>query len=757
MARLVLAITADLSGVKAALGELPGIARSASASISAEARTVAQAQVKASQDAAKETARNAREAAREVAKAEREKAAAARATAAEDKRLTAEMKRDRAKAAAEEKKATDDLAKAKQKADAAVVASAKKAADDKLKIDQDFARESESITVRLQNARAKAEEAATAAASREAGRRVRIAQQAAMAVAHAAVSFAGAAHSEISGARGGAASSQRTLGRALYQGGADMGEVQQRMGEMRRFADAHGLDVGELSEAALAAQRDFSVFGTRHMAGAAHRGERDALFRRFLHSAEIGNETGNAVGSAVTLGGLFTGIGLDDVAADRMQRFAAGAAQAGAVSEEQITGTGRQPIRRRISQAIIAASREPGFAQLSQADQTARRTQAAQDAFTQTYAEMQVLQSAGFGPRLSGNAIANANAKLTGRVSQDAVLHNIMHTPGVPTAMRAQLRAALFEADPNQHGHMRLRAGLDGTVVGLTAAAMGVQGVDATMLGNVFAGGGHANRQALLQPVRNIMGALAGQDVNGVSLLQSVRDIANVRSTSLSDEDINRGKGIFESDPQAVLNREQNAREAALTDNTSALVRMSHAFDGWASRNPLSATGLKTGVDLALGGAGVQVAAKLLGRSAPTAVEAVEQGGFRAILRGGGRAISAVGSRIAGAAGILSDLLHPSNESMTGRTEFFDDAAAIRAHRAAGGGAAGVAAGTTALTASGQSTHDALVAAQTAALDRLNATLTSGNVRATVTPLDAAHATAGAVSANQRNAPPGHP
>jgi hypothetical protein len=490
------------------------------------------------------------------------------------------------------------------------------------------------------------------------------------------------------------------------------------------------------------------------MAGAAHRADRDTLFRRFLNSAAIGNETGNAVGSSVTLGGMFTGIGLDDVAAERMQRFAAGAAQAGAVSEEQITGTGRQPIRRRISQAITAAMREPGFAGLSAEQQTARRTQAAMDAFTQTYAEMQVLQSAGFGPRLAGNTIANANQKLTGRISQDAVLHNIMHTPGVPAAMRQQLRAALFEADPNERGHMRLRSGLDGNIVGLTAAAMGVQGVDATMLGNVFAGGGHGNRQSLLAPVRNIMGALGSQDVNGTPLLQSIRGIADVASTSLSEADISRGKGIFEHDDQAHLNNEATARADALTDNTSAIVRLSNQFDAWTSAHPLGTLAAKTGVGLALGNAGVQGAVKLLGRSAPTAVEAVEQGGFRAILRGGGRAISAVGSRIAGAAGVLSDILHPSNESMTGRTEFFDDAAAIRAHRAAGGGAAGVAAGATALTASGQSTHDALVAAQTAALDRLNTTLTSGAVRATVTPIDAAHAAGAAASA--RPQPPGH-
>ena len=486
----------------------------------------------------------------------------------------------------------------------------------------------------------------------------------------------------VTGERPRAASIQRSVGNAIYQAGGNFSDVQATTGAVQRFARQRGLDATELAAALQSAQTEFSVLGNARTSAA----DRNRNLEQFLGAAALGQSTGNDVGEFTRLAGLFNDSGITGNEQRQMLLFAAGAAQRGAVEVGGVTREAMAAMRSLMGQAASRARREG-------TDPVA----AMQREFRQAFAEVEVARSSGETPRGGGNAMASLTRALGSNIVQDKLLNNIQQYRAISPEQRNQLMTRLFEADPGRRGHQRLRTTMQNPLAFIEA--FGAAGLDQAAFMNLTRGGGQGNPLSLLENQRRVVGSLLNTDAEGRSGLTRVREIMN--TGALSEADVQRGEGIFTQDRQAQLNKEQEARSMALTDNTSAIVRLTESLNRTAAENPMLAPFAELGAE---------VVGSRVGRAAGTLLGGVRRGG------------AAIGGLLAGAATLLT----PSNagEAAVSEQEL------IRRHEAAGGGRVGSEA---ARLAMGGGAAD-LVAIRNAVRDGAREGLSSATVRVTADP-----------------------
>lgn len=310
------------------------------------------------------------------------------------------------------------------------------------------------------------------------------------------------------------------------------------------------------------------------------------------------------MGETARLQGFFSQLGLDSGAQSGLMRFAAGASQRGAIEMGSVTNEALASITARIATAQ---------AQLGQGATSAQRQETAINTFRQAFAELQVEASSGISARQGGNALRNASALLVGSQAQGRVLNNIRQSRDITADQRSRLQAALFEADPAHRGRQRLRST---NVLDVMTAFQGVMGNNSTAFSNIFAGGGHGNAMSLLSNQRGALGAMLNVDTDNRSGLDRIRELLG-SGVSLTDADMNRGANIFGNDTQAQLNKNEERRLNALTDNTNVIVQLSDSFAQFTASNPLLNAiggGALMGGARSLGGTILGGARGLLGR-----------------------------------------------------------------------------------------------------------------------------------------------
>jgi hypothetical protein len=455
------------------------------------------------------------------------------------------------------------------------------------------------------------------------------------------MSAGGQIYGMVTGERPRAASIQRSVGNAVYQAGGNFADVQATTGAVQRFARERGLDATELASALQGAQTEFSVLGNSRTSAA----DRNRNLEQFLQSAALGQSTGNDVGEFTRLAGLFNDSGITGNQQRQMLMFAAGAAQRGAVEVGGVTREAMAAMRSRMGAAASRARRDG-------TDPVA----AMQREFRQAFAEVEVARSSGETTRGGGNAMASLSRALTAPAVSDKLLNNIQQYRAISSEQRTQLMTSLFEDDPTRRGQRRLRTQMQNPLAMIEA--FGAAGIDQSTFMNLTRGGGHGNPLSLLENQRRVVGSLLNTDAEGRSGLTRVREIMN--TGALSEADVRRGEGIFTQDRQATLNKEQEARSMALTDNTSAVVRLTESLNRTAAESPMLAPFAELGAEF-LG--------SRVGRAAGTLLGGVRRGG------------AALGGLVTGAA----TLLMPSNAGEAAVSE----QQLIRAHEAAGGGRVG--------------------------------------------------------------------
>lgn len=691
-----------------------------------------------------------RQRAEEAAARQRQRAAQAEAVAAQ------RAERDKTKAAERESKLRQQLAnrEATEKARQAQreVRDAERAEKEKTRLAKQEerertrqARQEERERTRLAEEEARKRVRAQSRAERERRGRLNRVGGAIVAGGRAAAEFGQDIHGQIQGARERGADVQGGVIEAVSQVGVtNLAEVNRYVAMIRARAIQEGMRSEDFTGAIAAAQTEFSTLGAMERYGGA--GGADArrdVFQRAIDVAARGRNMGVNPGEFSRLMGMLNGQGLDANTQDFLAAWTVGAQNRGAVETGAVTREAMGPIMQRMQAAMSAAGGDP-----------AARSRAARDAYMQSFAEIQVLRGAGESARLSGNAMAGFNRALSNPGTQAKMRENVSYIQD--RALRGRVRAALFD----ERGALRAE---NRNPLMFTAAAMNAGLTDPTQLANVFAGTGAGNPMSLQANFRRMMLGLAGRDAEGKTGLDRARALQDA-NIALSPDRQAALRELYRNSDRSQLNRNEETRDKALADNTSALVNLSNNLANWSARTPFGSAALSAGGSLLGGLATGSGVGQLLGRipgggGGPSGLLRSVTSRFSAgVARArsalpGMPALSGLGARLAGGAAALSDLLRPSNvEGLSGRVGFEDDAAMIRAHTRGGG----VQAAMQALQESRRATSVSQVAAdgrvlQQAVREGIREGLAGANLRASMDPLTAQHLAS--QNASPRSAP----
>lgn len=393
-------------------------------------------------------------------------------------------------------------------------------------------------------------------------------------------------HGQIQDARRTRAENTNTLGTKLSEAGATRGDIEYLYRITQARALRHGMLTSDVAAAVAQAQTESSVLGNAdEMRGMDPTRRRALLEQRVtaqVEAAAAARNMGADPGEMLRLRGMFSQQGIAGEGIDELLSRTVAMAQRGAIEPGAVTRTAMQPIIARMNGALAAM---PANAT------TADRQRVLQDTYVQEFAQLQVLRSRGYNPRNAANQDAAMSQAFRGNVTPERMRHNLTLAASTATgARRAQLQEllganGLFEADPNARGRFRMRESYSGNPLAL-ATRLSASGLSTTDTQGIFAGGGRGNPQGLQRNWNNLLAAMESRDVNGRTGAELIREIQGAR---LAPGDLARMAAFHENSELSQLNRNEEARVAALTDNTSALVRMSNRIADWVAAHPTAA------------------------------------------------------------------------------------------------------------------------------------------------------------------------
>lgn len=580
MARAVLQIDVDTSGVRRAMGDLRGTARTAQAAMTAEARRATAQRDRIARDETRfkqrmdiETVRSQRDAdrarAQSATQASRERIAASNREARVDvarMQTTTQLfiASERAKTRAverEEKQRT----RAAQTEERARVSAARAAAREVTRTDRERTRAGRDIGYGLR-------------------RGLNVGGDAALNVGRVA-------YSQIRDERLQRAEANRGLTHAL--GGAGIrGFDAQAQRQVAAFAGQTGMSYGSVVDALVTGQQRGSALELRGRTPGAALSDALATVRQ-------ANATGTDAGNLLAARGRLGTAGISGGNLDEVMRFVQFAADRGSVEVDQIIQQGLPGALRLMSSRTAGVSPE-------------HRQRAAVAAFRESVAVQEVMAGAGGRSGQVSNAYSGFQTALNTPRRQDLIRNNLttyaQSLTGNDAATRARRAAvmglvegpnALYEDDPTRRGARRLRGDVENSPLALIDRVTQAMGGNSNAAANIFAGGGHGNAQGLLSNVRTLMGTLGAiNPETGRTRSDSVREIMG---GGYSAADLQGRQAAVESDDLATIRRNEAARAQAFTDTASAVVRFGRALDDFTARNPIGSAALQSGGGL-LGG-----------------------------------------------------------------------------------------------------------------------------------------------------------
>lgn len=454
---------------------------------------------------------------------------------------------------------------------------------------------------------------------------------------------AGDVHGQIQGARASRAQAEVPLGAVFRQAGFSVSESIEVRRQFEQTAERLGVSLSTLASAAGEVQGEFSTFSSASNDPATAAAERTANVRSFLQQAELGrNVVGSeSIGEFTRLGGLVRQIGGGETQQRATMLGMAQLAELGSVELRDVVSSAMQPLMARVGTAQAALG--PGATN----DQ---RVAVGHRALVQSMAEMEVLRgTAGYNPRNAGNIMSMVETAIQGGRRQDAIRNNIMQARGMTPAQRAAIEAQLFENDPDQRGHRRLKSNLAASPMAFISAAGAAFQNNPAMLRNIFAGGGHGNPQALQANWRNLAASLFTVNERGEAGYTRVGRFAGAAAQGMDPAELERRRKLAEADPMVKLQREQERNTNAILANTTA-TEVSNAIAAFQSNNPMLAAAAGS---LPGGQALMQyLVAARVGESRAAAANGGQSvqgsagtaGGLAASLAGGGLGLGAVGA-----------------------------------------------------------------------------------------------------------------
>jgi hypothetical protein len=541
----------------------------------------------------------------------------------------------------------------------------------------------------------------------------------------AALNVARQAHSQIQDARRQRAESEHTLNAAFYQAGIGGGEATAMRARLEREISTgglRGLSMDQVSGALMGAQTQFSALSGANPA------ERAARFNRQIELARFARATFQDPGEVMRVAGMLSQQGVGS--ADQMAtlRSLTGMAQAGSIELSTLTSTALGPLMANVSRSV-SATMAP-----------AERASAVQRAVSETMAVGELGAAAGLSPRDSLNALAKMRSSVENPMVADRLDARLRATG------REDLAGQLVTRDAQGRAQLR-----DRNPIALMSSLVSGMGGDANAVSNLLSAGGRNAAMVLDSQQRRLILGMASQTGSGQTVAQRVAQM-EAAGTRFGVGDIARGAAMVEGEQRTALQASEETRLGALTDNTSAMVQLSNAINGWTVRNPIAAAGVQSGGGLlggALGGAlfprigqalagttlggwltGGGVGASLIAAKASALAALGSAGGIGATLAG---SVGAAGVGTAGAAALASAGAGLGVGALVNRALYSDVTGATEG---------GVATG----TARGQASYTNPLSADfwrgfgTSLSQAVRDGMSNATVTATVSPVDATHA-----------------
>lgn len=416
----------------------------------------------------------------------------------------------------------------------------------------------------------RAEAAKTAATRREANKRQHAEQTAQRetrgrvsrgveAVGGAAVSMGRELHAASQDARERRAGTQHTLNGAFYQAGVSGAEAQ----AMRGLLDAEvttgslrGMRSEDVAQALMAAQTQFSVLSGDNA------GQRMGNLQRQVELMGFARNTFQDPGEVLRVAGMLGQQGIRGADQRSVLMSLTGMAQAGSIELSTLTGQALGPLMQNIARST-SGSMSP-----------TERTAAVRRAVGETMAVGEIGAAAGLTPRDALNALAKTRSSVTSETTQGNLYERLRSSGRTDLAeqlfRREGNRSVLRNADP---------------IALMSSLVKGFRG-DTNAVTNLLAAGGPGAPMVLDAQQRRLITALASQRGEG-TVADRVAGMVD-QGGRFDEGRVREGRALVDAEEQTKLNAAREQRDSALTDNTSALVRLSNSLHDFITANPVA-------------------------------------------------------------------------------------------------------------------------------------------------------------------------
>lgn len=457
------------------------------------------------------------------------------------------------------------------------------------------------------NAARAAEQQVTRAQQQEQRRRSNAWGQRASSAVSGAIGVGSTLHGQIQDARQRAARIETSLNTTLLQTGASNSEIASLRDQAMSYGRANHFSHEQMAATVGEVQTRFSALADRTPEGrrrAMQQTLEDTRFARLIDP--------ESPGGLVNLSGMLRQRGVGDRARENILRRATGIGFGGSVEVQEMISRGLPGVLRDI--ATRTSNAAPG-----------QRDALTETAVTDFFANVQGAAAAGqsvtwSSNRLTALPVAFASADRQNRVGE------ALSRRRMTEEQRAEFNQTFRR---NRSGRYEMMESVRNSPSAL-AAFFGHQFNNNPLALSAFmgVGGGGGRRQLLNAPDVRLLNSYFGTqvDANG-NTVRGYEAVNTLARQTITPEQIAQFEELRRSEESTKLADEENARQAALSDNTNALVLLSKALAGFQANNPmLSTAGGTVAGALATGGAGL-----LAGKLGGTAIASTAASGLAAV------------------------------------------------------------------------------------------------------------------------------
>lgn len=387
-------------------------------------------------------------------------------------------------------------------------------------------------------------------------------------------------HGQIQDARHRAARIETSLNTTLIQTGAGNSEIASLRDQAMSYSRANHFSHEQMAATVGEVQTRFSALADKTPEGRRRAMRQTLEDMRFARLIDPENP-----GGLVNLSGMLRQRGVGDDARQNILRRATGIGFGGSVEVQEMISRGLPGVLRDI--ATRTSNATPG-----------QRDALTETAITDFFANVQGAGASGqsvtwSSNRLTALPVAFASADRQNRIGE------ALSRRRMTDEQRAEFNQTFRR---NRNGQYEMMEGVRNSPSAL-AAFFGHQFNNSPLALSAFmgVGGGGGRRQLLNAPDVRLLNSYLGTqvDANG-NTVRGYEAVNTLARQTITPEQVAQFEALRGSEETTKIADEENARMAALSDNTNALVRLSNALAGFQASNPMLSTALGAGAGTVL-------------------------------------------------------------------------------------------------------------------------------------------------------------